>query len=230
MNQRKRIILNTVIDSYSTNAEPVGSRFLLSTGVVDCGEATIRNELRALEEDGYLTHPHTSAGRIPTKKGYRYFVDNLDAKNFKIAKKDNQVLGMSVKNKVDYRTSRKDLAKALVDLSGETVILAFSEDSVYYTGLANLFSKPEFNELDIVADISKIFDHCEGCLESFFESAEDGLKILIGDEHDFGDMLSVVVGKFKSENDCDGLLALVGPMRMDYSRNFSLMKKVQEII
>jgi len=119
---------------------------LLSAGELSCGEATIRNELRALEEKGYLTHPHTSAGRIPTKAGYRYYIDNLENKAHKITKKENNVLGMSVKQADDYKTSRKQLAKKLVELSDQTVLLAFSPDSVYYTGISYLFSQPEFRD------------------------------------------------------------------------------------
>jgi heat-inducible transcriptional repressor len=230
MDNRKNILLNMVVDSYVQTAEPVGSRFLLSSGKVDCGEATIRNELRALENEGYLTHPHTSAGRIPTEKGYRHYVENLDNKKIKLSKKENNVLGMSVKSDDKYKSSRKNLAKNLVELSNETIILAFSPDSIYYTGLANLFSKPEFNELQLVADVSAVFDHCENCLEGFFDQTKDKVDIYIGNEHPFGDMLSVVASRFSNDQVEDGLIALMGPMRMDYQKNLALVNKVKEII
>ena len=66
METRQQQLLNLVIENHIATAEPVGSKFLVSEGNLDWSEATVRNELRILEEEGYLTHPHTSAGRIPT--------------------------------------------------------------------------------------------------------------------------------------------------------------------
>jgi heat-inducible transcriptional repressor len=74
---RQQTILGLVIKHYVANAQPVGSKTLLETSGLDVSSATIRNEMAALEELGYLTHPHTSAGRVPTDKGYRYFVERL---------------------------------------------------------------------------------------------------------------------------------------------------------
>src|SRR3989339_1334199 len=125
MDTRQKELLNLVVDSYVKPAEPIGSRFLLEKGKLDVGEATVRNDLRALEEEGYLTHPHTSAGRIPTEKGYRMYLGELDLGKAKISKKDNDVLGMPLQNG-ESDMKLKSLAKALAELSDETVILAFS--------------------------------------------------------------------------------------------------------
>lgn len=74
---RKEKILSAVVDKYVETGEPIGSKTLIAATGLDVSSATIRNELKALDDDGYLTQPHTSAGRIPTKKGYRYYVDHL---------------------------------------------------------------------------------------------------------------------------------------------------------
>jgi len=137
---------------------------------------------------------------------------------------------MAVKSENDYSKSRKNLSKKLAEVSNQAVILAFSPDSVYYTGLSNLFSQPEFNQLELVADVSAVFDHCDNCIDDFFEEVEDDLQILVSDEHPFGDMLSVLVAKFSNEEVKDGLIALMGPIRMDYKKNYSLMTKIKELI
>jgi len=230
LDNRKQKILNMVVNSYITTAEPIGSRLLLATDKLNCGEATIRNELRVLEEEGYLSQPHTSAGRIPIAKGYQYFVDNLDKQKIKLNKKDNDCLGLSIKEAKDYKASRKNLAKTLSELANQTVLLAFSPDSVYYTGLSNLFSQPEFNELQLVADVSKIFDHCENCLDDFYDQVEEEVTALIGSQHPFGDMLSVVTSRFSNKNIDNGLIVLMGPIRMDYHKNLALLNRVIEII
>ena len=77
MDSRKRIILRAVVDSYIEKAEPVGSKTLATSGTLEVSPATLRNEMAALEEMGYLEHPHTSAGRVPTAAGYRLYVDEL---------------------------------------------------------------------------------------------------------------------------------------------------------
>lgn len=77
LNERKRTILKSIIDDYIQSAQPVGSRTIARKHELGLGSATIRNEMADLEELGYITQPHTSAGRIPSDKGYRFYVENL---------------------------------------------------------------------------------------------------------------------------------------------------------
>lgn len=78
LDDRKAAILRAVVEEYIDTAVPVGSGHLARSAGIDVSPATIRNEMAALERDGYLAQPHTSAGRVPTEKGYRFFVDSLD--------------------------------------------------------------------------------------------------------------------------------------------------------
>lgn len=77
MTPRRQAVLGLIIRSYIERGMPVGSKTFVQSYGLDISPATIRNEMAALEEMGYLTHPHTSAGRIPTESGYRYFVEHL---------------------------------------------------------------------------------------------------------------------------------------------------------
>ncbi len=77
LTERKRRVLEAIIDSYVATAEPVGSRTIARKYRLGVSPATIRNEMADLEELGYLEQPHTSAGRVPSDKGYRYYVDTL---------------------------------------------------------------------------------------------------------------------------------------------------------
>jgi heat-inducible transcriptional repressor len=79
LDDRKAAILNAIVSEYIETAEPVGSAHITGTPGVQVSSATVRSDMAALEHDGYLTQPHTSAGRIPTDKGYRFFVDSLGA-------------------------------------------------------------------------------------------------------------------------------------------------------
>jgi heat-inducible transcriptional repressor len=77
LDDRKTAILRAVVQEYITTAQPVGSGHVASASGVNVSSATVRNEMAVLEQEGYLIQPHTSAGRVPTDKGYRFFVDNL---------------------------------------------------------------------------------------------------------------------------------------------------------
>lgn len=77
LDDRKASILRAVVQEYIETAQPVGSGKVAETPGVDVSSATVRNEMAVLESEGYLVQPHTSAGRIPTEKGYRYFVDTI---------------------------------------------------------------------------------------------------------------------------------------------------------
>lgn len=74
---RKQQILRAIVDAHITNGEPVGSKYLSQDSGISCSPATIRNEMADLEEMGYLIQPHTSAGRVPSELGYRFYVDSL---------------------------------------------------------------------------------------------------------------------------------------------------------
>ena len=77
LSERKKQILANVVEMYIKSGEPVGSKGLISSSGLNCSSATVRNEMNELDQMGYLLQPHTSAGRIPSEKGYRYYVDNL---------------------------------------------------------------------------------------------------------------------------------------------------------
>ena len=77
LDDRKTAILSAVVQEYISTAQPVGSNLIAEAPSIKVSSATVRNEMAVLEQEGYLVQPHTSAGRIPTDKGYRYFVDHL---------------------------------------------------------------------------------------------------------------------------------------------------------
>jgi len=77
LDDRKAAILHAVVQEYIRTAQPVGSGRISDSPGVEVSSATVRSEMASLEEQDYLTQPHTSAGRVPTTKGYRFFVDRV---------------------------------------------------------------------------------------------------------------------------------------------------------
>ena len=105
LDKRKKKLLQTIIEEYIETAEPVSSGNLVKQ--LECSSATIRNEMAELEKYGYLEKPHTSAGRIPSQKGYRYYVDEL-VRDDKLTKKEMEIIKEKLETKVN---ALEDLAK-----------------------------------------------------------------------------------------------------------------------
>ncbi len=229
LNERQEKLFKLVIETYIETAEPVGSKFLVKQEDLDWSEATVRNDLRALEEAGYLTHPHTSAGRIPTFVGYRHYINSVDLSNLKISGKDEKKVDeMLIGEKQNFEDGVRILVRGLAEISGEAIIYAFGPNKVYYTGLSNLFVKKEFTEPDLVVNISGMFDRCEECLDKFASEVIDNPKFFLGGEQPFGDYLSVLATRVRKEK--KDMLIMVGLTRMDYKRNYTLIQQISEIL
>lgn len=99
MSDRKKKILRAVIESYVQNAEPVGSKAVAEWAGLDVSSATIRNEMADLEEQGYLEQPHTSAGRVPSPKGYRLYVNELMG-SYKLSLQETQRINQALNLKM----------------------------------------------------------------------------------------------------------------------------------
>src|SRR5215475_1466114 len=78
LDDRKATILRAIVEEHITTAQPVGSQTIARSRGLGVSSATVRNEMTVLEREGYIVAPHTSAGRVPTDRGYRFFVDNFE--------------------------------------------------------------------------------------------------------------------------------------------------------
>ena len=135
LDERKKIILQAVIKNYLETGEPVGSRTISKYTDLNLSSATIRNEMADLEELGYIFQPHTSAGRIPTDKGYRIYVDDmLSSKNDELLRKNRQLEEKeeslrTMQESMDKRVDRieevlKDMAKMLANNTNYTSLVS----------------------------------------------------------------------------------------------------------
>ena len=217
LDERKAKILALIIENYTKTAEPIGSSFLVDECDLNLSGATLRNEMRDLEESGFLTHPHTSSGRIPTELGYKYYVENI-MKVKSISKKMSEEFESVAEEKTNDEL--KNIAKNISEKTGVAVIIAFGPGSLYYTGIRNMFSQPEFHDYAYMVSVSTIFDQAEDMIGNMYKLIENiEPKILIGDENPFGSMFGLVGAKLKNNI----LFMVLGPVRMDYSTNYTLL-------
>ncbi len=228
LDTRKEALLKLTVRRYIKTAEPVGSAWLAEESGLDVSSATVRNELSALEEQGYLLQPHTSAGRAPSEKGYQYYVRRfLDKKN--PGSSAAASLSEALSGAEEGKDQLKRVAKALSELSDESVLAAFEPRDVFYTGLSNLFGKPEFRQLALVASMSRMLDHLDEVVEQVFPKVGEEVGIWIGSQNPFGAECGLLIARVPVGN-AYGILGMLGPMRMDYDAGAGLLETAIRIL
>ena len=219
LSSRQAQILKAIIEEYTTTAEPVGSVTLEKKYTLGISPATIRNEMVALTESGFLNQPHTSAGRTPTPMALKYYVRELIKEN-ELSVADE----VAVKEKVwDYRFDRdrflQELTKALANKTKALAVSYTSEGDVFHAGSAHILENPEFYDIDVARQVLSMIDEFHQ-LQSIFSKAvgEEPVHILVGD--DLGSEvfynLGLIFTDFKA-GDVTGTLGIIGPSRIAYS-------------
>lgn len=223
MELRQEQILKLLIEEHIKTAEPIGSGQIEALGVLEVSAPTIRNELRNLEENGFLTHPHTSAGRVPTEKGYEYYLTHLLEKN--PPETDLQEKMIQLQTEYQGEAQMKEFGKYIAEIGNGAVIIAFDPHRIYYTGISYLFSQPEFHNVAHTIRVSSLFDHCEEHMQEFFDGMnENQLRVFVGQNNPMGSVCSSVAIRYNNS-----IFALVAPMRMDYKKNIALLEFLQKL-
>ncbi len=226
ISERQEKILAQIIEEYAETASPVGS--VTMAKLFDVSPATIRAEMARLEALGLIAQPYTSAGRVPTDAGYRFYVNRM-AENDDRAKDDLlESRGMHALEKRVSSQSRADAAirgavDSLVELTGN-LGLATVDGQLYLSGISRLFMQPEFMDTSRVQAVAKLLDN----LEPWLREAAPGepLNIFIGHENPIGknSEVSLIISKFVSPFSDRSYIGVLGPTRQNYLR---VMKLVQ---
>ena len=233
---RQTQILVAIIEQYAEVASPVGSVTLAK--LFEVSSATIRSEMAKLEELGLITQPHTSAGRIPTDKGYRFYVNRLtedeqillNASN----SKDNLRGFRAISSRVSAQNDRADHAirsavDSLVEITGN-LGLATIGDQLYMNGIYNLFSQPEFESGEAVQSVAQLLDNLEPWLREV--APNEPLNVYIGSENPIGKSsgASLIISKFESPFSENSYIGVLGPTRQNYGKVVRLVQKTGEFL
>lgn len=227
MDQRKIELLMRIIDSYILSGEPVGSVSLLERYRLPYSSATIRNEMALLEEEGHLFQPHTSAGRIPTELGYQLYITNL--KPVRLSQKNEHDFFRMWRDGDDADEQCKKLSRAIAELSGEIGFAAFDGYHTYVAGLSSLCDKPEFSDKKIAATLTDIVEKIDDIVDSVFSYVGTEPEVWIGRQNKFAPHCSTVLVKCRYKK-TQGIIGIVGPMRMRYGRNKAILSMIQEAL
>lgn len=225
LTDRQKNILRIIVEMYIATVQPVGSKQIVEISGLDCSSATIRNEMSQLEDCGYIFQPHTSSGRVPTPNGYRYYVDNfVKNSNASLAKKELASIIVAAREVADTALKIKAVAKAMASVANNAVFIGQEQNETYYTGLTYLFNQPEFANSHLVVSMGQLIDNLDKIVNDLQESINQ-TTVLIGSEVPIGDDCSMVVAPLNK-----GVVGILGPTRMDYSRSMKLLDEFKQVI
>jgi len=189
---RQQSLLKAIIREYIDSAKPVASNQLVVRDNFEVSPATIRNDMAALTEAGFLQQPHTSAGRIPTEKAWRWYIDQeVDQP---LSKREQAILRSVVTEHSNHQDDLlRRLARAMAAMVDESVLVARGRYDTYYTGLSNLLTQPEFAHLDLVQNLSRMVDHLDDVIGRFYDQVGEDPAVLVGKDNPFSNQCGVII-------------------------------------
>lgn len=225
MTERQRQILHAIVEQYAEVASPVGSSLLAK--VFGVSSATIRSEMAELERLGYITQPHTSAGRIPTDKGYRLYVNELTEGKEAHASPElrtERALSIRVQSAGVPERMIRNAVDTLVELT-HNLGLATIGNQLYMSGLSNLFGQPEFMHPGQVQQVARLLDNLEPWLRE--AAPNEPLSVYIGQENPIGRSAgcSLIISRFQSPFSDRSYIGVLGPTRQSYRDVMQLVRR-----
>lgn len=227
LSERQQKILAAIIEQYAEVAAPVGSSLLAK--VFGVSSATIRAEMAQLEERGYIKQPHTSAGRIPTDKGYRLYVNNLSNEVEPKEKRAQRALTARVEGGGLPERTIRNAVDTLVELT-HNLGLATIGNQLYMSGLSNLFGQPEFMHTGQVQEVARLLDNLEPWLREV--APNKPLSVYIGRENPIGGGAgcSLIISRFRSPYSDKSYIGTLGPTRQSYRDVMTLVSRAGETL
>ena len=227
MTERQRQILAAIIEQHAEIAAPVGSVMLAK--LFGVSSATIRSEMARLEEMGMIVQPHTSAGRVPTDAGYRFYVNSLnEAKTEEAPSLLFDRSARAIEARVNTHADRADRAirsavDSLVELT-QNMGIATIGDELYMSGIGNLFSQPEFLQGNHAQGVARLLDNLEPWLRE--AAPNEPLNVYIGSENPIGKSsgASLIISRYRSPYSDNSYIGVIGPTRQSYAKVMRLVR------
>jgi heat-inducible transcriptional repressor len=224
MTDRQQNVLSAIVEQYAEVASPVGSSLLAKAFKVS--SATIRADMAELERHGFITQPHTSAGRIPTDKGYRFYVNSL-SNNTAISLPEGRgerALASRVQSAGAPERMIRNAADTLVELT-HNLGLATIGNQLYMSGLSNLFGQPEFINGMQVQQVAQLLDNLEPWLRE--AAPNEPLSVYIGAENPIGRAAgcTLIISRFRSPFSDRSYIGTLGPTRQSYRDVMTLVSR-----
>ncbi|MDO8425149.1 MAG: hypothetical protein Q7T01_01385 [bacterium] len=227
LTNRQVTILFEVISAYVEAAEPVSSGEIARRGV-DASPATIRAELAALEAQGYLVQPHTSAGRAPTPAAYELYVEHIQQQAARIAaERVERFARLIAEVAADVRLAGHAIARALASEARQAVVVGIAHGDAYATGLSYVVVQPEFHDRETLYAFTAGFDDLDNTIAVIDAQLTGDAAAILGDGNPFGGQCGTVAGHLALPEGHRLTIGIAGPMRMAYDRQFELLRDIR---
>lgn len=232
---RKKKVLQAIVKHFIQTAEPVGSHTILVSYRFHVSPATIRNDMMELENEGYIFQPHTSAGRVPTDKGYRTFVDEIA--NYEAVR--TKALAAIKKIQLEYKTQkiREYLYDSVSILSRATGQACFAttpdNPRTFFLGMSNVLRQPEFVDNSVRAsEVIEVLERSDNFINTLAElNIDESVRAFIGEENLLQKIQSCSIVATKYQRDgFQGYIGILGPKRMDYPYNIVLLEEIKKLL
>ncbi len=233
---RQKLILQTVVDEYIKNAFPISSDFLKNECDLEVCPATIRLDLVELTQHGFLQKPHISSGRVPTDKGYRFFVDSFFAEDQAEHQADKTIDSFySLFGEMnDMLKLSHEIARNLALASSNLGFVHFEDSDIFWKeGWEEIVKAPEFSNIDYFKYFMDLVNDFEKNIKKIQFKKDEKIKIYIGKELPLKEKeFSVIVGKpvVAKNKTSQPTLAILGPKRMDFKRNIQLVNSLIDVM
>lgn len=221
MTDRQQKILAAIVEQYAEVASPVGSSLMAK--LFGVSSATIRAEMADLEKQGYIMQPHTSAGRVPTDKGYRQYVNSLSEDAQPLEQRGSRALAARVESGGLPERTIRNAVDTLVELTHNLGIATIG-NQLYMSGLSNLFGQPEFIKGEQVQQVARLLDNLEPWLKE--AAPNEPLSVYIGRENPIGRsaQCTLIICKFRSSYSDQSYIGVLGPTRQQYRHVMQLVE------
>jgi len=228
MTPRQTAILRSIVEQYAEVASPVGSNLLAKA--FNVSSATIRAEMAELERLGYIMQPHTSAGRVPTDKGYRLYVNQVTEADESVPeRRAERALSARVQDAGMPERTIRNAVDTLVELTHNLGIATLG-DQLYMAGLSNLFGQPEFMHPGQVQEVARLLDNLQPWLQE--AAPNEPLSVYIGRENPIGRGAgcSLIISRFRSPYSDNSYIGVLGPTRQSYKDVMNLVRRAGETL
>ena len=227
LKERQKNILEAVIREYIRTAKPIASTDLAGELDFEVSPATVRSEMLKLDELGYLEQPHTSAGRVPTDRGYRFFVDYAMDAVVPERSERNVIHELFAHDTIEDFT--RECSRTISHLARAFIAIGVDDEVRIDRGFTEILDEPEFQDINHIKQFGKVIDLLDEDIQSFVEDEDE--KILIGGENPMKEAqaYTMMITHWSHPKGFNGFLALVGPRRMDYQKNISLIRYINSL-
>lgn len=225
LTERQGKILNCIVGEYISSKTPVGSKILTKKYKFGIKPPTMRIEFQKLTDMGYLAQPHTSAGRVPTDKGYRFYVDNLHSSVF------NRGFDSIEQEMEDSLGFFQTMTKKIAELTSNLAITYFPEEGIVFKeGWDEIFKEPEFEDSTFIAKFMEAVQSFEKHIDELEDF--DDPRVFIGKENKMvqAPEFSTIVSRIHLSKEREGVVIILGPKRMAYDKNVGIMNSLIKLL